>query len=142
MLQNAYSAEFGRGATQILTAMKSGTNDWHGSLFEFNRNDKLASRSFFQPRSRQLLKQNQFGGTLGGPVLHDKTFFFVNYEGQRTAKCGTSFGLVPTPQQLQGDFSAAGDPRIYDPLTYDAATRTRQQFPNNRIPSSRFSSAP
>ncbi|MBS1824414.1 MAG: TonB-dependent receptor [Acidobacteria bacterium] len=139
VLQNAYSAEFGRGATQVLTALKSGSNQFKGALFEFNRNDKLASRSFFQLTNPAALKQNQFGGTFGGPVFKDKTFFFVNYEGQRIRTGGTGFGFVPTAQQLQGDFSATADPRIYDPATLDAATRVRQQFPGNRIPSSRFS---
>lgn len=139
LLQNAYSAEFGRGATQVLAVLKSGSNQWHGSLFEFLRNDKLASRSFFQPGQAAPLKQNQFGGTLGGPIFKDRTFFFVNYEGQRIRTGGTGFGYVPTPQQAQGDFSAPEDPRIFDPLTYNSADRTRQQFPGNRIPSSRFS---
>ncbi|HTM47735.1 MAG TPA: TonB-dependent receptor [Bryobacteraceae bacterium] len=139
VLQNAYSAEFGRGATQILAAIKGGSNEWHGSLFEFNRNDKLASRSFFQPSKPAALKQNQFGATFGGPVLKDRTFFFLNYEGQRIRTAGTGFGFVPTPQEVQGDFSAAGEPRVFDPNTFDAATRTRQQFPGNRIPANRFS---
>ncbi len=139
VLQNAYSAEFGRGATQILTAIRSGSNEWHGSVFAFHRNDKLASRSFFQPGKAAPLKQNQFGATFGGPVFKDRTFFFLNYEGQRIRTGGTSFGLVPTPQMLQGDFSAPGDPRIFDPLTFNAADRTRQQFPGNRIPAARFS---
>jgi hypothetical protein len=146
VLQNAYSAEFGRGATQILTALKSGTNDWRGSLFEFMRNDKLASRSFFQPGKAAPLKQNQFGAVFGGPLIlpklyngKDRTFFFLNYEGQRIRTGGTGFTLVPTAPQLQGDFSAEGQPRIFDPLTFDPATRVRQQFPGNRIPSNRFS---
>jgi hypothetical protein len=139
ILQNAYTAEFGRGATQIIAAIKSGSNDWHGSLFEFHRNDKLAARSFFQLGQAAQLKQNQFGGTLGGPVIKDRTFFFVNYEGQRIRTGGTSFGFVPTAQQLRGDFSAPGDPLIFDPLTYNPADRTRQQFPGNRIPPTRFS---
>lgn len=139
ILQNAYTAEFGRGATQVIAALKAGSNQWHGSLFEFLRNDKLASRSFFQPGRAAPLKQNQFGGTLGGPVIKDRTFFFVNYEGQRIRTGGAGFGFVPTAQQLQGDFSAPGDPPIFDPLTYNAADRTRQQFPGNRIPQSRMS---
>lgn len=138
VLQNAYSAEFGRGATQILTALRSGTNEFHGSLFEFLRNDKLSTRSFFQPSQPAPLKQNQFGGTFGGPILKDRTFFFVNYEGQRIRTAGTSFTLVPTPAEFAGDFSASGRD-IYDPLTFDAATRTRQQFPGNRIPANRIS---
>lgn len=146
VLQNAYTAEFGRGSTQIIAALKSGTNEWHGSLFEFHRNDKLAARSFFQPGRVAQLKQNQFGFTLGGPLTlpklysgRDRTFFFANYEGQRIRVGDTGFAFVPTPEQLSGDFSAPDNPRIYDPQTYDAATRTRQPFPGNRIPAARFS---
>jgi hypothetical protein len=147
VLGNSYSAEFGRGSLQILTALKSGTNQWHGSLFEFLRNDKFAARNFFQPGASAPLKQNQFGGTIGGPFRiprlyngRDRTFFFLNYDGQRKRTAGTSFAMVPTPQQLAGDFTLAGSPRIFDPLTYDAATRTRMQFAGNRIPATRFSS--
>jgi len=145
VLQDAYSAEFGRGATQILTALKSGTNDLHGSLFEFLRNSDIASRSFFQP-TVPILKQNQFGGTFGGPVVipkmyngKDKTFFFVNYEAQRIRTGGAQFADVPTPQEVQGDFSARGNPIIYDPTTYNPATQTRQPFPGNIIPADRIS---
>lgn len=141
VLQNAYSAEFGRGATQILAAMRSGTNEFHGTLFEFIRNDKMSARSFFQPGKPADLKQNQFGATFGGPIVKNRTFFFGDYSGQRIRTGGTSFALVPTQAQLQGDFSAPGDPLIYDPLTFDAASRTRQQFPGNRIPASRLSSS-
>ncbi len=146
VLGNSYSAEFGRGATQILTALKSGTNEIHGTLFEFLRNDKFAARNFFQPGATAPLKMNQFGATLGGPALlprvyngKDRTFFFVNYDGQRKQTAATGLGMVPTPAQLAGDFSAASDPRIFDPATYVAASRTRTQFPGNRIPASRFS---
>ena len=108
VLQNAYSAEFGRGATQILTALRSGTNEFHGSLFEFLRNDKLSTRSFFQPGQPAPLKQNQFGGTFGGPILKDRTFFFANYEGQRIRTAGTSFTLVPTPAEFAGGSGTYG----------------------------------
>src|SRR6266853_1075863 len=146
VLQNAYSAEFGRGATQIITALKTGTNQTHGSLFEFLRLDKLAARSFFQPGPAALLKQNQFGATLGSRVAlpkiydgKDKTFFFINYEGQRIRTGSTGFTLVPTPAELGGDFSAPGEALIYDPQTFDPAARLRQPFAGNRIPSTRFS---
>jgi len=139
VLQNVYSAEFGRGATQILTALRSGTNQWRGTLFEFLRNDKLSARSFFQVGKPGALKQNQFGGVFGGPILRDRTFFFLNYEGQRVRTGGSSFAWVPTPEQIKGDFSASGLPRIYDPLTFQSSTRTRQQFPGNRIPADRMS---
>lgn len=145
VLQNSYTAEFGRGATQILVALKSGTNQWHGSLFEFNRNSAAAARSFFDTKVA-FLNQNQFGGTLGGPfslpkIYHgkDRTFFFVNYEGQRIRTAPQLFAFLPTPAQLSGDFSAAGSPIIYDPLTFDAATRTRQPFAGNKIPANRIS---
>ena len=139
LLQNSYTAEFGQGATQIIVSLKSGTNNWHGSLFEFHRNDKIAARSFFQPGKPGKLIQNQFGGSLGGPIVRDRTFFFVNYEGQRIRSGGASFGQVPTARQKAGDFSEPGDPQIFDPLTFDADTQTRQPFPNSVIPSDRMS---
>src|SRR5262249_10905698 len=85
------------------------------------------------------------GGAFGGPVTlpkvyhgKDRTFFFLNYEGQRQRTGGTSFAFVPPPAYRNGDFSAPGSPRIYDPTTFDATARTRQQFPGNVIPASRI----
>jgi hypothetical protein len=148
VLANSYSAEFGRGSTQIITALKGGTNDWHGALFEFNRTNSLAARSFFQPGSVARLTQNQFGATFGGPIRvpklyngKDKTFFFLNYEGQGRRTGGAGFAFVPSPAYKSGDFSAPGSPRIYDPTTFDATARTRLQFPNNQIPASRIAPA-
>lgn len=145
VLQNSYTAEFGRGATQILTALKSGSNQWHGSVFYFNRNSATAARSFFDS-AVPFLNQNQYGGTIGGPFSipklysgKDRTFFFFNYEGQRIRTAPQLFAFVPTPAQLMGDFSAAGNPIIYDPQTFNATTRTRTPFLNNRIPDSRIS---
>jgi hypothetical protein len=159
VLQNSYTAEFGRGATQILTALKSGTNDWHGSLFEFNRNSATAARSFFDPTLAPL-NQNQFGGTIGGPMLlpklyhgRNRTFFFFNYEGQRIRTAQPLFATVPTAAQLSGNFSAPGNPIIYDPETTrlnpnfngqlpvsPANPRyLRDPFPENRIPADRIS---
>jgi hypothetical protein len=145
LLANAYSAEFGRGSTQIITALKSGTNQWHSTLFEFNRNNSFAARNFFQPGAVARLNYNQFGGTFGGPVIlpkihngRDRTFFFVNFEGNRTRSGGAGFAFVPTADLRTGDFSGAGNPVIYDPSTFDAAARTRTPFPGNRIPSDRI----
>jgi Carboxypeptidase regulatory-like domain len=144
LLANAYSAEFGRGSTQIITALKSGTNQWHSTLFEFNRNNSFAARNFFQPGAVARLNYNQFGGTLGGPVIlpkyngRDRTFFFVNFEANRTRSGGTGFAFVPTAEVRTGDFSGAGNPVIYDPDSFDAATRTRQPFAGNRIPAGRI----
>src|SRR5262249_44752348 len=105
-----------------------------------------AARSFFQPGAAALLKQNQFGATLGSRVKlpkifdgKDRTFFFINYEGQRIRTGSTGFTLVPSPAELSGDFTAPGEPRIYDPQTSDASSRTRQPFADNRVPLTRFS---
>jgi hypothetical protein len=77
------NAEYGRSGGGIVNVItKSGTNQFHGTLYEYLRNDDLDARSFFNP-SVSILKQNQFGGTLGGPVKHDKLFFFFSYEGTR-----------------------------------------------------------
>ncbi len=145
VLANAYSAEFGRGSTQIITALKSGSNDFHSTMYEFNRISSFAARGFFQPGAVARLVYNQFGATFGGPVLipklfngKNKTFFFINYEGNRTRTGGTGFAFVPDANQRTGDFSAAGNPLIYDPNTFDAATRVRQPFAGNKIPAARI----
>jgi hypothetical protein len=146
IIADTYSAEFGRGSTQIITALKSGSNEWHSTLFWFNRNNSFAARNFFQPGAVARLNFNQFGGTFGGPVSlpklykgRDRTFFFVNFEGGRTRSGGAGFAFVPPPELRTGDFSGAGNPVIYDPNTFDPATRTRQPFAGNRIPSARIS---
>jgi len=106
---------------------KSGSNAFHGSLYEYLRNTVLDANDFFNNASgvpRPQLVQNQFGATIGGPIVKNRTFFFFNYEGF-TRRNGIPFsGLVPTPAELSGDFRA--DPPIYDPLT-------RQQFTCNGI---------
>lgn len=104
-------AEYGNysgGLVNVVT--KSGTNQFHGDGFEFVRNSALDGRNFFSP-DRGEFKQNQFGGTLGGPILHNKLFFFVDYQGTRqTIGVDTGLILVPTATERQGDFSdRAGD---------------------------------
>jgi hypothetical protein len=108
---NAYSAEFGRGNGAIVNAtIKSGTNDLHGDVYEFLRNDKLDARNFFD-QTKPEYRQNQFGVTLGGPVRlpfydgHNRTFFFGDYEGLRIRQGQTSVSTVPTDAQKSGDFS-------------------------------------
>ena len=111
-----YSAEYGtRAGPTVLVTTKSGSNQIHGSIFEFFRNTKLDSRSYFAS-SKEQFNLNQFGFALGGPVIKDKTFFFVDYQGKRQ-RHGTPFvGLVPTQAMLAGDFStdplglSRGDP--------------------------------
>ncbi len=139
---NAYSAEFGRGGGAIVNvSLKSGTNRLHGSIFEFLRNEKLDAKNFFDPpdRPRPPFKRNQYGFAIGGPIVKDKTFFFGDYEGTRIRESRTVNNTIPTPMQLQGDFSELlPGTRVYDPSTYDATTNLRQPFPDNRIPATNF----
>ncbi len=103
---NAYSAEFGRGNGAILNAViKSGTNSFHGDVYEFFRNDALDGRNAFDT-SRQGYHQNQFGATLGGPIIKDRTFFFADYEGLRITQALPQLSLVPTPDEIGGNFSS------------------------------------
>lgn len=129
-----YSAEFGgQSGAQVNIALKSGTNQFHGTLFHFMRNDKFDARDFFSaPTAPKLpLRSNQFGGVLTGPIRRDQTFFMVNYEGLRERRSGPGLGVVPTSAMRAGDFSAVPTP-IRDPATGGV-------FAGNRIPSSRFS---
>jgi hypothetical protein len=104
---NSYSAEFGRGNGAIMNAViKSGTNKFHGNAYEFFRNDKLDGRNPFDFLGRQPYQQNQFGATFGGPIIKDRTFFFVDYEGLRIRQALPQLLLIPTPEQLSGDFSS------------------------------------
>jgi hypothetical protein len=141
VLTSNYSAEYGRFAGGTINAItKSGTNGLHGSAFEFLRNDALNTRSFFSAGVPSY-KQNQFGFTLGGPVVlpkivngHDKLFFFTSYEGTRIHRAPTqSSAVVPTTAERNGDFSASAQKPI-DPLTGKA-------FPGNSIPASRIDPA-
>jgi hypothetical protein len=115
ILESNYSAEYGRNAGGIVSVVtKSGTNNWHGSAFEFLRNDAFNANNFFnneQGLPRNVLKRNQYGATFGGPIKKDKIFFFVGYQGQRlSAQENSGTFTVYTPAELQGDFSQAGTP--------------------------------
>jgi len=131
---NNFSAEYGRNSGAIINAVtKSGTNQFHGSAYEFLRNDVLDARSFFALEKGKL-RRNQFGGSGGGPVIRDRTFFFGSYEGLRERSGATFSGLtVPTAAMRSGDFRAfARGPN--DPVT-------GQPFPGGQIPSNRFDPA-
>lgn len=134
--QNSFSAVYGYGTAIINAAFRSGTNEFHGGIWEFLRNDVLDARSFFDSKVPPL-RRNQFGFTVGGPIRKNRTFFFVGFEALRNRRGGTGFALVPTPAELSGDFTGA--PPIFDPPTLDPGTGRRQQFPNNTIPSGRVS---
>src|SRR5207302_8786513 len=100
-----YSAEFGtRAGPTVLVTTKSGTNNFHGSLFEFLRNTKLDSKSYFAATKEQF-NLNQFGGALGGRIQKDKTFFFADYQAKRQRHGVPFTGLIPTQTMMNGDFS-------------------------------------
>lgn len=129
---NSYSAEFGGAAFgQINLITKSGTNEFHGTLFEFLRNDKLDARNFFIP-AKSKLNRNQFGVAAGGPVWRNHTFFFANYEGTRERRGIETFRSVPVESWRQGDFSGVAGLTLRDPQN------PGQFFSGNRIPANRF----
>src|ERR1700686_223461 len=140
VLAGGMSAEYAEPSV-INAALKSGSNSFHGSAYEYLRNEKIQARNFFSPTVAPL-KRNQFGATIGGPIKHDKIFFFGDYEGARTRQGTTQNSNVPSAQQLNGDFSAGR--AIFDPLTPNGnpanpSQFVRTQFPGNIIPASRFS---
>src|SRR6266850_2582923 len=106
VISNTFDAEYGRNSGSVINVVtKSGTNKWHGSLFEFFRNSGMNAKGFFDPYVPALI-QNQFGGTFGGPIKKDKTFFFFSYEGRRITQGFTSDPAnVPTAAERAGDFS-------------------------------------
>jgi hypothetical protein len=130
---NAYSPEYGRsnGGT-VMVIGKSGTNAFHGSLFEFFRNEALNARNLFaQPGPKPEFRRNQYGLTIGGPIQTNKTFFFADWQGTRLQTGITRFSVVPTLAQRHGIFTQS----IFDP-----STSPRIPFPNHTIPVSRFDS--
>ncbi len=145
-----FPAEFGRGFGVINYTLRSGSNQFHGGLFEFLRNDKLDARPFFN-RTRPIVRFNEYGGNLGGPVLipklyngRDRTFFNFNYTGLRNSPpLPGNLVSVPTAEFLQGNFSRHTDTAgnllpIFDPAT-TGPDGARRIFPGNLIPASRFS---
>jgi hypothetical protein len=141
-----YGAQFGNNAGGVVNVItKSGTNEFHGDVFAFHRNRVLNARNFFQS-ARDPLKRTQFGGTLGGPVINNKTFFFGGYQGNRIRSItGGLSAFVPNNANREGDFSALLDAANPNNALARRATivdpTTRQVFPDNIIPKSRFNSA-
>lgn len=135
VIANNYSAEYGHSTGGIVTmSTRAGTNELHGSLFESLRNDVFDARNFFA-RTRPPIRLNQFGGALGGPIMKDRTHFFVTWEQTRQLTGTAVVATVPTVANRSGDFSAT-TAKIYDPAT--TAGRDRQPFPGNIIPVERF----
>ncbi|HYP05829.1 MAG TPA: TonB-dependent receptor, partial [Bryobacteraceae bacterium] len=131
------NAEYARSTVNVVT--KSGGNEFHGSAFEFLRNRNFDARPFNLNQSKlPKYQRNQFGGTLGGPIVKEKLFTFFSYEGLRIRQAapGLTSVLVPSAEQREGDFSRSTPAGIYDPLTL--ANGVRQLFPDNRIPANRM----
>lgn len=141
VITNNYSAEYGHSTGGIVSmSTRAGTNQYHGSLFESLQNDAFNARNFFAA-SRAPVRLNQFGGTFGGPIRKDKTYFFVTWEQTRQLTSATIKATVPTLLERTGDFSdlrnSAGKLiQIFDPTT--GSGTTRQAFLNNKIPANRL----
>jgi hypothetical protein len=131
ILTHSFSAEYGRNAGSVVNVVtRAGSNELRGAAWEFNRDDALQARNFFAPKTRPKpkLEQNQFGGSIGGPLIKSRLFGFGYYEGHRNTSGETLNLTVLTDAQRQGNF---GSTTIRDPLT-------GQPFPNNTIPASRL----
>src|SRR5439155_1248788 len=139
---NSPPAEFGRfnGGVVNLTT-KSGSNQVHGTGFEFLRDEHLNARNYFSSTDpvKPEYNRHQFGGVVGGPIRKDRTFFFADYQGQRQTIARTAISTVPTVLQRQGIFSepiGGRTPAIYDPSTTNGSARA--PFPGNTIPLGRM----
>ena len=129
-------AEYATGGAVVNVITRSGSNEIHGSAFEFLRNQVMDARNFFDA-AKPPFKQNQFGASIGGPIIKNKTFFFADYQGLRKHSSLTSILSEPTAAMRTGNFT--GYPGVmYDPDTYNSATNTRTPFPGNQIPSNRI----
>ena len=128
-----YSAEYGGAGALVQLSTRSGTNALHGSAFEFLRNTDLNARNFFNI-TRPPFKLNQFGGTIGGPIKRDKTFFFFSAQDTQRRSAPSPISITtPTAAERAGDFSSLlPKTKVLDPSS------NNQQFPNNQIPTSRF----
>ena len=129
---NSYNAEYGKAsAGQVSVITRSGSNDLHGTLYDYLRNRDLDARNFFDGASRAQYIRNQFGAGAGGPIRKDSTFYYASFEGLRELQGQTQLGTVPTAAVRTGDLSTLGTV-VSDPFTGDP-------FPGNVIPASRIS---
>ncbi len=147
VVTNNMSAEYGyRAGAKVLVSTRSGTNQFHGSAYEFLRNSKLDAANFFANRSgakKPVYKQNQFGATFGGPAIKNRTFFFASFQGTRIRLGQSYINSLPSADILErGDFSKQPAVRrnVFDPLTLTGtgADATRAPFANNIIPQNRW----
>ena len=137
--KTSYAPEFGGKSGAVINVVtRSGSNDFHGSAFEFVRNNAFDAKNFFDSATAPIppFRQNDFGASAGGPVRRNKTFFFLSYEAQRIRKSLTQTFSVPSAAIRQGNFS--GLPAIYDPSGISG--EQRQPFPGNQVPANRLDS--
>jgi hypothetical protein len=141
--RNSYGAEFGQaGGAQVNLVTRSGTNDFHGSLYYYARRDSLNSTNFFLKQAGQdaaPLKWDDFGATIGGPIIKDKLHFFFSEEWNKDKRSDVRTAFVPTAAERAGDFSGARLAGCTGPIPTDPLTG--QPFPGNRIPADRISPA-
>jgi hypothetical protein len=140
IVTNSFDAEQGlAGGSAINAQIKSGTNSFRGSAFEYHTNESLRTRNYFAPvgTPKGDWLYNQYGGTLGGPVIHNKLFFFGSYEGTRDKQQLTRTVSVPTADVRSGNLSVSSSP-IYDPFTGNPNGSGRTQFGGNVIPADRI----
>ncbi len=140
---NSFDAEQGyAGGAAVNVQIKSGTNDLHGSAFEYHANQHLKARPYFLPSNQDKEKRviNQFGGTIGGPIIKNKLFYFAAFEATLDRQGAFAIGAVPTALMKRGDFSESTR-LIYDPLTGDFDGGNRTPFANKTLPTSRVSPA-
>jgi hypothetical protein len=142
VVTNSFDAEQGlAGGAAINVQIRSGTNDLHGSLFEYHTNQHLKAKPFFLPQGqgKPKLVYNEFGGTLGGPIKRDRLFYFMSYEGTLDRQNASRTVSIPTPEMKRGDLSGTPPDRpIYDPNTGDSQGLNRTPFAGNIIPSNRL----
>ena len=149
----SYAAELGgAGGGQINIVTRTGTSQFHGTMYEFLRNNIMDARTFNEMQGNDHLVRNNYGASLGGPLVGTKTFFFANFEGLRLSQAMTMTDTVPTPEEIAGNFTTSGT-TVYDPASshpnpnYDPSKPAgpknpqilRSPFPNNTIPVTRIS---
>jgi hypothetical protein len=142
VITGLYPAEYGRSGGSVVNIItKSGSNDFHGSAWDYLRNDVLNARNYFAPTVSPF-RRNQFGGVLGGPIQTDRTFFFVSYEGFRQSEGQTQATTVPSLAERGGDFSSLNpDPTSCSDPGAVCDPSTGLPFPGNQIPMGRFDPA-
>ncbi|MGH9309821.1 MAG: carboxypeptidase regulatory-like domain-containing protein [Vicinamibacterales bacterium] len=141
VVTNNFDAEQGlAGGSAISVQIKSGTNTLHGSAFEYHNNERLRARNYFDPpdTNKGRWRFDQYGGTLGGPLLRNRLFYFASYEGTRRHENVSRTMSVPTDAVRRGDFTGTGT-TIYDPFTGNPDGTGRLPFPGNVIPANRIS---